>query len=570
MVVDMELSQNNTEMNMEIVAKRSARDVMRLERMGSFHPRRLSFSRQLLRRMAKENWQVSINDWQIDDQGYGHAVITAKTPDHCYSLVAFSHDLDDKDRSDRVIAEKWDSTFSLVDGLPDDAAIAMMADTVSKQEAGRQRHDQLTLSRANKSVRMFNHVIERLAEGQQPDAKMVNDIGYTMRTTAVYGNGKFGIGDRAAIKDRPAMLGPFQAEMLTVYLIRHFSLALIDHLAKTKGGAEAVSLKPELARHFGIGNATGLGMAPFLVHHQVLLHQWMTTREEALARVLNTSMITIDQANQIRGLVARAQAYSQQWRVDDKVQMDRIIVLEDDLQKLAKWVAGDWGQNPHDLKNLMAKAEATLGLEAQEMLVSILLEPFGDLIDDLGDGMAAQEDISIPVMATVGEAIDLIKTHYDWALTRDLTNQFESELFWYVSEAKLEPRLGRRFEESGADQEMPFDIPHQIQSVLPDLECADPDMPLAQFMLDQPKHRFVLRRVLTTAHYPYGEIRDNLVAGDTRPIDMLRCKLSFFGASKFDPKSDLWTRITLYQGAPLAEEINDAGANDWLFSPLTI
>ena len=117
---------------------------------------------------------------------------------------------------------------------------------------------------------------------------------------------------------------------------------------------------------------------------------------------------------------------------------------------------------------------------------------------------------------------------------------------------------------------MPFDIPHQIQSALPDLECVDPDMPLAQFMLDQPKHRFVLRRVLTTAHYPYGEIRDNLVAGDTRPIDMLRCKLSFFGASKFDPKSDLWTRITLYQGAPLAEEINDAGANDWLFSPLTI
>ncbi len=568
---DMELSQNNAEMNIEMVAKkRPARDVMRLERMGSFHPMRLSFSRQLLRRMAKENWQVSIKDWQIDNHGYGHAVITAKTPDHCYSLVAFSHDLDDKDRSDRVIAEKWDSTFSLVDGLPDDAAIAMMADTVSKQEAGRQRHDQLTLSRANKSVRMFNHVIERLAEGQQPDAKMVNDIGYTMRTTAVYGNGKFGIGDRAAIKDRPAMLGPFQAEMLTVYLIRHFSLALIDHLAKTKGGAKAVSLKPELARHFGIGNATGLGMAPFLVHHQVLLHQWMTTREEALLRVLNISNVTTDQADQIRGLVARAQTYSQQWRVDDKVQMDRITALEDDLQKLADWVAGDWGQNPHDLKNLMVKAEATLGLEAQEMLVSILLEPFGDLIDDLGDDMAAQEDISIPVTATVGEAIDLIKTHYDWALSRDLSNRFESELFWYVSEAKLEPRLGRRFEESGADQEMPFDIPHQIQLALPDLESADPDMPLAQFMLDQPKHRLVLRRVLTTAHYPYGEIRDNLVAGDTRPIDMLRCKLSFFGASKFDPKSDLWTRITLYQGAPLADEIKDAGANDWLFSPLTI
>ena len=556
---------NNTEI---MIKQRPPQEVMRLQRMGSFHPMRLSFNRQLLRRMAKENWQVAVQDWQIDDHGYGHAVITATTPDHCYSLVAFSHDLDDKDRSDRVIAEKWDATFSLVDGQPDEAAIAMMADTVSKQEAGRQRHDQLTLSRANKSVRMFNHVVERLAEGVQPDAKMVNDIGYTMRTTAVYGNGKFGISDRAAIKDRPAMLGPFQAEMLTVYLIRHFSLALIDHLAKVKGGEKAVSLASELARHFGIGNATGLGMAPFLVHHQVLLHQWMTTREEALTRVLNTAMITTEQADQIRALVVRAQTYSQQWRVDDTVQMDRITVLENDLQQLADWVSGDWGQNPYDMARLMEKTTESLSLEAQEMLVSILLEPFGDLIDDLGDQMAAQEDISMPVTATVGDAIDLINTHYDWALARDLSQRFESELFWYVSEAKLEPRLGRRYEEDGADQEMPFDIPHQIQSALPALTKADPAMPLAQFMLDHPKHRWVLRRVLTSGHYPYGEIKDNLVAGDTRPIDMLRCKLSFFGASKFDPKSDLWTRITLYQGAPLADEITMTSVNDWLFSSL--
>jgi hypothetical protein len=34
------------------------------------------------------------------------------------------------------------------------------------------------------------------------------------------------------------------------------------------------------------------------------------------------------------------------------------------------------------------------------------------------------------------------------------------------------------------------------------------------------------------------------------PIDLLRAKLAMFGATKFDPKSDLWTRITMYQGAP--------------------
>ena len=68
------------------------------------------------------------------------------------------------------------------------------------------------------------------------------------------------------------------------------------------------------------------------------------------------------------------------------------------------------------------------------------------------------------------------------------------------------------------------------------------------------------------ADNPYSEIRDNLVDADMAPSDMLRCKLSFFGASKFDPKSQLWTRITLAQGAPLASDIAAGKARDdwWL------
>jgi hypothetical protein len=50
---------------------------------------------------------------------------------------------------------------------------------------------------------------------------------------------------------------------------------------------------------------------------------------------------------------------------------------------------------------------------------------------------------------------------------------------------------------------------------------------------------------------------------------MLRCKLSFFGAAKFDPKSDLWTRICLFQGAPLIDEMTDDIADNWLFSALS-
>jgi len=269
-------------------------------------------------------------------------------------------------------------------------------------------------------------------------------------------------------------------------------------------------------------------------------------------------------------LVARAQRYTAQWRVDDAIQSDRITALEQDLQTLAAWVDGDWGGANHALSDLMAKAKQNLGLEAEEMLVSILLEPFGDLIDDLADAMSAREQVSVNIKATVGDALATLRRDYQWALALDLEDRNQQELFWYVSEAKLEPRLGRRFEEDGADQEMPFDIAHQIQRLQPDLEAAPKDMLLAEFMLAHPQHRYVLKRVVHTARYPYGEIRDNLVAATTRPIDMLRCKLSFFGASKFDPKSDLWTRISLFQGAPLVEELSSETSENWLFAAIDL
>jgi hypothetical protein len=91
---------------------------------------------------------------------------------------------------------------------------------------------------------------------------------------------------------------------------------------------------------------------------------------------------------------------------------------------------------------------------------------------------------------------------------------------------------------------------------------------VAELLLRRPELRSIVRRVQTVARHPYAEIYDNLVSAACLPIDLLRCKLSFFGASKFDPKSDRWTRITLYQGAPLPDELDRPGASDWCLPSL--
>ena len=551
-------------------AMRSPEHVMRLERMGSFHPMRLSFSRQLTRRMQQERWQVDFPRFELDENGFGYAVIRAKTPHHTYSLVAFCHHIDDDMRSDRVIAEAWDATFTLFDGEPSLNQIKQMEQTVPVQEAGRQMPEQLSLSRANKSMRLFNHVVDALASGKQPDAKMINDVGYVMRTTAVYGNGKFGIADRKRIANRDGMMEPFQAEMLSVYLIRSFSLKWIEHMAQIRGGHNAVPLARQLARHMGVGNSTGLGMAPFLVNHPALLSNWIAVREQAIAIITSKTDIPDSAIQQIRALATRGMAYIEEWRVADTVQMDRIVQLETEWQNVIAWLEKpqNW-QQTQPLAAICTWAQDALSMETQEMLYSIIMEPFGADIDDLCSDMSALERPVAANSCAVADMISWITRDYGWALDLDLNDPRQSDVFWYTSAAKLEPRLGKRYEEDGAEREMPFDIPRQIQSAMADLNQADKDMSLPRFMMAYPQHRFILNRVLVTINAPYGEIRDNLVADTTRPIDMLRCKLSFFGAAKFDPKSDLWTRICLFQGAPLIDEITDDIADNWLFSALS-
>ena len=59
-----------------------------------------------------------------------------------------------------------------------------------------------------------------------------------------------------------------------------------------------------------------------------------------------------------------------------------------------------------------------------------------------------------------------------------------------------------------------------------------------------------------------GDIQMNVLHQDSPPMHLLRCKLAMFGATKFDPRSDRWVRVTFFQGAPLLDEIHQ---DEWVF-----
>jgi len=262
---------------------RDPKEVMKLSRLGSFHQSKLSFLRSFLQEF--KNWEYKRDLLDLDENGFGVVIYSFKKKNRIYSLICFANKISDQERSDRVIATKWDAAFTLFDGVPTKQDIERLKQNVPKQEVGRMSFKELTLSRANKSVRIFDYVVECLSKGKQPDKDKLAKVGYLYRTTAVYGSGKFGLADRFRIKNREVIYGPFRLEMMLVYLVRQFTFDQVNHIAKSKNPKKSVTLDPDISRNLGIGNSTGLGMAPFIVNHPLLLNNWIMARETALKQI---------------------------------------------------------------------------------------------------------------------------------------------------------------------------------------------------------------------------------------------------------------------------------------------
>ena len=545
---------------------RSPEKVMRLDRMGSSFPTRLSFMRTLIRRMSKENWQFKRTLRKVDKDGYGVSVYSAITPKRTYSLIAFTQEIPADMRTDRVIAEVWDATFSLFDGVPTQEDIDYLAENTPLQEGGRYRPSELVLARANKSLRVFENIISALASGNQPDIELISSVGYLMRTTAVYGSGKFGCADRAKIADRPECKAPFQIELLAVYLIRWFTIDLVEELAKERGGETAVRLDQNISRFIGVGNSTGLGMAPFLLKHPTLIHNWVVAKETALARVRSIETALPGTLEVFLKSLLQASQHIDEWNVADEVQTARITCLTDEIQSLRMWCEDESNIfRPYPWNGIYQFVEDNFSLECQEMIVSLIIEPHGSIVDDLADTMSTTTIPKFKAAMSLSQLKEVVADAYKWATTIDFSLQESQHHFWYYSEDKLEPRFGSKGVDDGVDQEMPLAIGRDVHDLNEVLASTDEDMPIGEFAMNYPQFRHIIRRIQNTFERPYSEVQDNLLSESMRPLDLLRFKLAFFGASKFDPKSDLWTRISMYQGAPLPEQIQDPNHDCWSF-----
>tara|TARA_E500000331_G_scaffold177423_1_gene171084 strand:- start:666 stop:2297 length:1632 start_codon:yes stop_codon:yes gene_type:complete len=540
---------------------------MKLDRMGSRYPSRLSFSRSMLRRLINDNWTIKKTKFDLDQEGFGTIVYEISIQDEVYSLVCFSAYLNDQDRSDRVIASKWDTAYTLHVGKLTEKDLDRLNKNIPLQESGRNSPNELILSRANKSVRLFQYVADCLSKGIQPDINEINKVGYLLRTTAVYGSGKFGLSDFLNTKKKTIFNQPFRAEMLSVYLIREFSVELVEHVAKNINPKKAVKLKKEIKQHLGIGNSTGLGMAPFIIKHPKLINQWMRQYTETLNKILNQK-IDENLFSKYLKLLKKALSYLEEVSTTDDYQIKKNNLSIKDLKKYILYCINI--KNTQNLKwnKIIDYCDVNFNFDTQEIARVQLIELYPQISENLAEDMADDEVMEVNGNQKIREFKKIINKNYKWIKEIDFENKDSNFLFWYISAAKLEPRLGERFSEEGSDLEQNLGVAKMVHNLLKDINNFDDEALVCELLLAKPELRGIIKRVQSLEKYPYSEVTDNILDKKTMPIDMLRFKLSFFGANRYDPKSDRWLRVSFFSGAPFLSDLNRENVDSWGFSTM--
>ena len=314
-------------------------------------------------------------------------------------------------------------------------------------------------------------------------------------------------------------------------------------------------------------------MVLFLVNHPKVINVWIEARERAIARVTGCRTADKTRIQRFRELLQRATHHVERWHTEDHHQRQRIVLLRKELHALEKFYGCcDSLNRDYPWRYLTDYVGTHFSLETQELVNSLILEPYPDIVDTLECDSRVDETMTLNPAMRLHELKALIESKYEWALGVDYDQPSHCHYFWYRSLKKVEPRLGVRGHDPGDEHEMVIGIGREVAGLhkrLATMDETDLSQTTAWFLLHHPTHRAAVLRVQALADTPYAEVRANLLGEECVPVELLRLKLSFFGTIKYDPKSDLWLRITLFQGAPTASELlNDSvDADDW-FCPV--
>lgn len=544
---------------------RHADEVMAPATLGAARLTRYSFSRMLLRRAFADGWQAQRSHFQIDAEGRGEAAYEVSIDGMHFHFVAFTTTLDESQHTDRVVANNWEITGALIEGELTDEIMALLRSEVPQQEDGRLDSRILVLTRGNRSVRFFEYIVDRLAAGEQPDSEHVGDAGYIMRSTAFYGNGKYGMRSFDGYPPQHPLGVPYRAQILAAWLFRELSYDVVEHCARLRGGSAAVGFDEAWKRFFGLGNATGLGLVPYAMKHPRVIHAWVGVRELALAKVRELPA-TPARTQLLDAWIDRAREFFVTGTDDDChpfLNAQQLVPVIDQIQTQFNELRTD------DLAfdGLMQWAQ-TQQPELTELVVSLLIELHEGNDDEIDEQLRVEEHASMDPTLTVGRLLPLVDERFGWIDDLGLDRSEANHFWWLVSDNTEEPRRAPTDRLATEGRDVAIDIAMRVWRLRQALQGSDSTDTLAAFLSRHPQHRHAVERVVVS-DVAYGEPRDNVCDAAFLPLQLQRFQLAMYGMDNFKPKSTDWLRVTLYQGAPRLADLTDSSSftDRWALPP---
>ena len=510
---------------------------MQGRRAGAAVPDALSFARSALRELVRARWKVEKLRFDLDAEGRGEALYRFTDGRWTFHFFLVALKLSEEEKMDRNWAQSWDAMGVLCQGEWTPEREALLREEVPKQRNGYADYGTLVYARGNRSARFFDHVVERLAAGQQPDLALLARVGYILRSTAFIANGQLGTRAFAGLEPDHPFRRPYHVQMASAFLLREYVFDLVDHIARARN-PQAARLDPAHRRYLGIGNAAATGLISFVVNHPHLMHRWTHAREAALAEARGRPR---DEAR-FRALLERAIRYHREG-VDERT----------DLFATAGIVAAELERFQRDAD------ERALGTEAREIVNSILVELHPDLAEAGRESFLADEKIETEPGMKVVALRKLVQTNYDWAL-----QQAEERFFWYrAANTPRENRRGRRGVAPEFQAENGMETAHRARALMDALKESRDDLSVAELLCARPEFRHIVARVQSLADSEYAELRVNWLAPDFSPFEPVRFVLAFYGMEKFESALPKSVRGSFLQGAPIAEDVAEGRDGDW-------
>jgi hypothetical protein len=556
--------------NSNRIALRTPAHVMSPVRAAASYPNALSFSRSFVRKMQRERWRIETVRMELDAEGRGEGLYRVVAPGGTFHFFAISNYFPPDQKVDRSYGINWDVSAAICQGEWTPAREAVLRMQIPQQYDGRYDNDVLCFCRGNRSERLFDHVVDSLTAGQQPDATLLATVGYILRSTAFAGNGLFGMRPFEGLDPGHPLAATYHVQMLSAFLLGEFVFDLVDGMAARRS-ASAAGLDRRLKRYLGVGNSAGLGLIPFVANHPHIVHQWCLVNEQAFAAAKARRAVPGSEASRtMLALLDKTIRYFKQDPRDGNNIFASFELLAAQFGEIAAEAAARIGADAKGpAQPWAALADWVAGRfhpEAVEIFHGLLLELYPDIIEAHEVKLTAAEWMDLQPEMKLSELRTKVRSAYGWLLSQGPRPAADTAYFWYYPvEAPYEPRRGLRGSAADNDLESKMDVPLKLDELMRALDEEPEDASVGALVARHPGLRAIVARIQSVADLPYAELHDNFLSTSFTPFACCRFLLSFYGMEKYDPRPPRSTKGALLQGAPIADEIASQVEGAWPF-----